>query len=39
MRAVVQRVKEARVDLRGNTVGQIEQGFLVFLGVGQGDSD
>jgi D-tyrosyl-tRNA(Tyr) deacylase len=39
MRVVVQRVKEARVDVRGDTVGQIEQGFLVFLGVGQGDSD
>jgi D-tyrosyl-tRNA(Tyr) deacylase len=39
MRAVVQRVKEARVDVQGVTVGAIDQGFLVFLGVGQGDSE
>jgi len=39
MRAVVQRVKEARVDVQGVTVGQIDQGFLVLLGVGQGDSE
>ena len=39
MRAVVQRVKEARVDVQGVTVGEIDQGFLVFLGVGHGDSE
>ena len=39
MRAVVQRVKEARVDVQGVTVGRIDQGFLVLLGVGQDDSE
>jgi D-tyrosyl-tRNA(Tyr) deacylase len=39
MRAVVQRVKEARVDVEGVTVGEIAQGLLVFLGVGQDDSE
>lgn len=39
MRAVVQRVKKARVDIAGETVGEIEQGLLVFLGVGEDDSE
>jgi len=39
MRAVVQRVKEARVDIGGRTVGEIGQGLLIFLGVGEGDSE
>jgi D-tyrosyl-tRNA(Tyr) deacylase len=39
MRAVVQRVKGARVDVGGNTVGEIGQGLLVFLGVGQEDAE
>jgi D-aminoacyl-tRNA deacylase len=39
MRAVVQRVKKARVDINGNTVGEIQQGLLVFLGVGEEDSE
>ena len=33
MRAVLQRVTQARVDIAGKTVGQIDQGFLVLLGV------
>jgi D-tyrosyl-tRNA(Tyr) deacylase len=37
MRAVVQRVSEARVRVDGAVVGEIAQGFLVLLGVGQGD--
>ena len=37
MRAVVQRVKEARVVVDGSTVGSIGQGLLVFLGVEQAD--
>lgn len=37
MRAVVQRVKRARVEIGGGTVGEIGQGLLVFLGVGHGD--
>jgi len=39
MRAVVQRVKGARVDVGGRTVGEIGQGLLVLLGVGQEDSE
>jgi D-tyrosyl-tRNA(Tyr) deacylase len=37
MRAVVQRVSSARVRVDGAVVGEIAQGFLVLLGVGQGD--
>lgn len=39
MRAVVQRVASARVNVRGRTVGEIGRGLLVFLGVGQRDSE
>jgi len=39
MRAVVQRVKMARVDVAGETVGEIEKGLLIFLGVGEEDSE
>ena len=39
MRAVVQRVKHARVDVDGNTVGSIEKGLLVFLGVERDDGE
>jgi D-aminoacyl-tRNA deacylase len=38
MRAVVQRVLEARVQVREEIVGKIAKGILVFLGVGQGDT-
>ena len=37
MRAVVQRVSSATVTVRGRTVGQIDRGLLVFVGVEQGD--
>jgi D-tyrosyl-tRNA(Tyr) deacylase len=39
MRAVVQRVKEAKVDVEGTTVGEIDYGLLVLLGVGEEDSE
>ena len=39
MRAVVQRVKNARVDVDHKTVGRIGPGLLVFLGVGKEDSE
>ncbi|HKI20765.1 MAG TPA: D-aminoacyl-tRNA deacylase [Isosphaeraceae bacterium] len=39
MRAVLQRVSRASVDVDGNCVGRIERGWLVLLGVAQGDTD
>jgi D-tyrosyl-tRNA(Tyr) deacylase len=39
MRAVVQRVSEARVKVAGEIVGEIGPGFLVLLGVGKDDTD
>ncbi len=37
MRAVLQRVKGARVSVGGEIVGEIEKGLLVYLGVEKGD--
>jgi D-tyrosyl-tRNA(Tyr) deacylase len=37
MRALVQRVSRAAVDVEGERVSQIEAGMLVLLGVGVGD--
>lgn len=39
MRAVVQRVKESRVVVKGGTVGDIGPGLLILLGVGEEDSE
>ena len=39
MRAVVQRVRQAGVRVEGKSVAQIDHGLLVFLGVGQGDTE
>jgi D-tyrosyl-tRNA(Tyr) deacylase len=39
MRAVIQRVKHASVDVENRTVGKIGPGLLVFLGVERGDGD
>ena len=33
MRFLIQRVTSAKVDVEGKTVGQIDHGFLVFIGV------
>ena len=38
MRAVVQRVSRAKVTVGGAITGEIEQGLLVLLGVGAGDT-
>jgi len=38
MRAVVQRVTESRVLVRGQTVGQIGPGLLVLLGISKTDT-
>ena len=37
MRAVIQRVLEAEVKVAGESVGKIDKGLLVYLGVGKGD--
>ena len=39
MRAVVQRVKQASVTVAGKRVGNIQNGLLVFLGIGRDDSE
>ena len=39
MRALVQRVSNARVNVDGTTVGSIGRGLLVLLGVGLDDSE
>ena len=38
MKLVVQRVKNASVDVEGKTVGEIDKGFLVLLGVTHTDT-
>lgn len=39
MRAVVQRVSRARVDVAGETVGEIGRGLLALLGVARDDGN
>ena len=39
MRAVIQCVNEARVDIDGETVGAIGPGYLILLGVGHDDTE
>ena len=39
MRAVIQRVQEARVEVDGEVIGKIGQGFLVLLGVRKDDTE
>src|SRR5262249_10636024 len=38
MKLVLQRVKQARVDVHGNTVGSIGIGLLVLLGISKADT-
>lgn len=37
MKAILQRVSHAQVDVDNKTVGKIERGFLILLGVQDGD--
>ena len=39
MRAVIQRVSRASVDVDNETIGSIERGFLVLLGVADEDTE
>ena len=38
MKMLVQRVKNAKVSVEGKTTGEIEQGFLVLLGIAPEDT-
>lgn len=39
MKALLQRVSSARVEVAGNCVGHIDQGLLVLLGLGKADDE
>lgn len=39
MRFIVQRVKKAEVEVENTVIGKIEEGFLVFVGVSQADTE
>lgn len=39
MKAVIQRVASARVDVDGVTVGSCERGYMILLGVAEGDTE
>ncbi len=39
MRAVVQRVSEAAVEVEGEVVGRIDRGLMVLVGCGDADAD
>mgnify|MGYP003956297257 CR=1 FL=1 len=39
MRAIIQRVREASVEVDGEVVGQIAAGLLVLVGAGDGDGE
>jgi len=39
MRAILQRVRYARVSVEGTAMAAIQHGMLILLGVGQGDRD
>ncbi len=38
MRYVIQRVSEAKVTVDGKTIGQIQKGFLVLIGISNSDT-
>lgn len=39
MKFVIQRVSSAKVDIDGETVGQIGRGYLTLIGIGQDDTE
>ena len=38
MKFLIQRVLNAQVDIAGDTVGKIGKGYLILIGVGEGDT-
>lgn len=38
MKVVVQRVKKASVEIEGTTIGQIDQGLMLLVGIKRGDT-
>jgi D-tyrosyl-tRNA(Tyr) deacylase len=39
MRLVIQRVTEASVEVEGKIIGQINQGYMVLVGIGENDTE
>ncbi len=39
MRVLIQRVSEASVKIEGKINGEIKQGLVLFIGIGEGDSE
>lgn len=39
MKLIIQRVKEAKVDINGNQIAKISVGLLVFVGINDSDND
>ncbi|GAH90818.1 unnamed protein product, partial [marine sediment metagenome] len=39
MRALIQRVKEASVEVKDEIVGEIGKGLVILLGVGEKDTE
>lgn len=39
MRALIQRVERARVTVEKETIGKIENGYVILLGVGHDDTE